>query len=196
MLQAPLLQASLVGLPCRRFQDQAFRLVAKDDYLAGRPPRQLFDEGPLKSDQRFGRAGNHRGIYCALDVHTAQYEYARGRENWEEVRSPDYLLFRMTCRLESVLDLTDASVRRALKTSTRELHEGWEAATACGTGQPATWSLGHAAHASGRFDGIQFPSAQRTGGVNLLIFTQRLKKGAAFVRVHHKDGSVLEELPP
>jgi RES domain-containing protein len=194
----PRFQAELATCPGRAFSGKCFRVVDLETFLKNETPTLLFDLGPKigKGGQRFSPPGDHRGLYVSAQLATAGAEYTDGLKNWNQGKCRKHVTFDMLVRLSSVLDLTNPSIRRAIRSSKREIQSAWIGGASLNGGiQPPTWSLGHEAFASGRFDGILFPSIKHPKGTCLLIFTERLVLGIADVVIHKQNGSIWERLP-
>ena len=183
------------GIP---FTGKCFRIVELESFLKVKTPELLFDLGPKvsKYGQRFSPPGNHRGLYVSTELMTAGSEFADGKTAWLAGDCAKHVTFDMEVKLQSVLDLTDVSVRRSLKVTKAEVQSAWLGFAELNHGAwPPTWSLGHAASSSGRFDGILYPSTKSANGTCLLIFTESLIAGETHVVIYHQDGSVWERLP-
>ncbi len=198
MSPAPRFQAELATCPVVPFAARCFRVVELEAYTKAPTPTLLFDLGPkiAKGGQRFSPPNDHRGLYVSTELITAGSEFSGGRPNWEAGNCAKHVTFDMAVTLESVLDLTSTPVRRVLHTSKKELLSAWEGFAVLNGGLfPPTWTLGQAAFASGRFDGIRFPSNRNLSGTCLLIFTERLVAGHTQVVINRQDGSLWERLP-
>ena len=200
MPDLPRFNAALAACSGVKLTATCFRIVPLSDLLkTGTTPTLLFDLGPKisRGGQRFSPPDDHRGLYVSQEAETAGAEFAHGTQAWQAGACTDFVRFSIEVKLGSVLDLTSADVRRTLKTSIKELHSPWEEYAANNGGAwPATWQLGHEAFASGKFDGIRFPSYRRpSAGSCLLVFTERLVAGSSHVTVHKQDGTVWERLP-
>lgn len=182
----------------RPFSGRCFRIVELESYISASTPALLFDLGPkiAKGGQRFSPSGDHRGLYVSTELVTAGAEFAGSRHAWQAGNCCKHVVFDMDVKLASVLDLTDAKIRRTLRTSRAEILSPWKGFSALRKGKwPATWTLGHHAFASGKFDGILFPSNRNSSGTCLLVFTERLIGNKAHVIIHKQDGNVWERLP-
>lgn len=198
MPPAPRFQAELQTAPSRAFAQKCFRVVELEAYSQSKTPRLLFDLGPKisKDGQRFSPPGDHRGLYVSTELLTAGSEFADGKANWLAGGCAKHVVFDISVNLASVLDLTRAATRRCLKTSKNEVQSAWLGYSALNGGAwPPTWSLGHEASASRRFDGILFPSTKNKSGTCLLILTEHLAIGKTHVIIHKSDGSEWERLP-
>lgn len=198
MASVPRFREELALCPGSTFTGKCFRVVDLETFLKNETPTLLFDLGPKieKGGQRFSPPGDHRGLYVSAEAATAGAEFADGLKNWDLGRCSKHVTFDMDVCLASALDLTNPSVRRTLHTSKREIQSAWMGGRALNGGiQPPTWSLGHEAFASGRFDGILFPSTKNPNGACLLIFTERLLSGRTHVIIHKQNGTVWERLP-
>jgi hypothetical protein len=123
----PRFQTELATCPGRPFSDKCFRVVDLETFLKTKTPALLFDLGPKigKGGQRFSPPGDHRGLYVSAQLATAGAEYADGLKNWKMGKCSKHITFDMLVRLSSALDLTDPKIRRALKSSKREIQSAW-----------------------------------------------------------------------
>jgi RES domain-containing protein len=180
------------------YESRCFRVVDLESYTGAKSPTLLFDLGPKisKGGQRFSPPDDHRGLYVSAELPTAGAEFADGSDHWTKGDCTNHVVFNMDVRLCSVLDLTDARVRRTLKISKATVQSAWEGFADLNEGEwPPTWNLGHEVFASRRFDGILFPSTKRSTGTCLLILTERLVKGTSGVTILKQNGSAWERLP-
>lgn len=174
---------------------KCFRVVELQTYQAAKNPELLFDLGPKQYGQRFSPPGDHRGLYVSAGLQTAGAEFAGNLPAWLVGSCSKHVTFDMEVKLSAVLDLTSASIRRALKITKADVQSVWEGFIALNDVWPVTWMLGHDAFASKRFDGILYPSTKNRSGTCVLVFTERLIPGKSHVMIHKQDGSVWERLP-
>jgi RES domain-containing protein len=189
---------ALQKIPGRTFEETCHRIVSLQAYEAANPKRLLYDLGPKlsSSGQRFSPPGDHAGLYVAVERLTAGAESTGSVEAWNRSGGGATVVFKVDVKLEHVLDLTDASVLKALGLTTADVQSAWEGYLALFGTEPVTWILGRAVFASGRFDGILFPSKKNSpAGRCLLVFTERLAKGTAEVVLFSDDGRLREKLP-
>ena len=194
----PRFRAELATCRGRPVSGRCFRIVELEAYAGAPSPQLLFDLGPKISTggQRFSPPDDHRGLYVSAQRDTAGAEFAGSLIAWRNGDCAKHLTFDMEVTLRSVLDLTDANVRRQLGTTKKEVQSAWEGFSDLNAGTwPPTWNLGHETFASGRFDGILFPSTKSSSGSCLLIFTERLVTGKSHVVIFKADGSIWEQLP-
>ena len=182
----------------RTFEETCHRIVSLQAYEEANPRRLLYDLGPKlsASGQRFSAPGDHAGLYVAVERLTAGAEITGSVEEWNQSGGGTTVVFKVDVKLERVLDLTDASSLKILGLTPADVQSAWEGYLALFAKEPITWTLGRAVFASGRFDGILFPSKKNPpNGRCLLIFTERLVKGSTEVVLFSDDGSVRERLP-
>lgn len=190
--------SELKDAPVIPFQGECFRVFELEAYLTEKDPRLLFDLGPKisRGGQRFSPPDDHCGLYVATKLVTAGSEFADGKSNWENGPQGCHVTIKISAKLKRVLDLRSAAVLRHLKTTSSEVKSAWEGFADLNGGQwPPTWNLGHEAFASGRFDGVLFPSVKDPTGTCLLIFTERLIAGETEVIIYRKNGTEWEKLP-
>ncbi len=189
---------ALRKIPGGIFEETCHRIVSLQAYEAANPKRLLYDLGPKlsASGQRFSPPGDHAGLYVAVERLTAGAEFTGSVEEWNRSGGGTTVVFKVDVKLQRVLDLTDATVLHALRLTPAEVQSAWEGYHALFGTDPVTWILGRAVFASGRFDGILFPSKRNSPeGRCLLVFTEALAKGTAEVVLFSDDGSVRERLP-
>jgi len=90
------------------------------------------------------------------------------------VRTAPWVVVSVDGILNNLLDLTDAATLAALGTTAQEMTGTWAA-----TPLPPTQLLGQLAYDSGRIAGIRYASAKRPGGLNLVVFSDRIPIAAA-----------------
>lgn len=198
MAAPPPFQAELAACSPLPFSSRCFRVVELESYVNAPTPSLLFDLGPKisKGGQRFSPPGDHRGLYVSTELITAGSEFASNKKAWRTGQCSKHAVFDIAVNLTSILDLTLSSVRRILKISKAQVLSPWNGFSTLHGGEwPVTWTLGHYAFASGRFDGILFPSNRDSTGACLLVFTERLVKGTTYVVINKTDGSEWESLP-
>ena len=101
---------------------------------------------------------------------------------------PATVTISVRAKLLHVLDLTDASVVKALGLKKAELFCPWKELMIKGLEVP-THTLADVAYAVPGLQGIRFPSNQDTTGVNLVIWTRKLK-APCYVEVDDPSGTL------
>jgi hypothetical protein len=90
----------------------------------------------------------------------------------------------------SVLDLTDSATLAALNTSPQEMTGAWVTSP-----HPPTQILGQAAYDSGRITGMKYASAKHPGGMNLVVFSDRIQIApGSFLEVYDPHGNLAQRL--
>lgn len=174
IVRAPLVEVE--GTLCR---------AVRAKYLRRTPAEPLYYRAS-EIGARYTPRGGPAGLYLASDPATALAEIRdlmqspTGQPLPPTRRDPVTLVYVDT-EIERVLDLTDATVRRALRVSRKAIMAEWQEpmlAYLMGKGpMPLTQQIGLAAHVSGAIGGILFPSARWKGGLCLVVFPDRLAKG-------------------
>lgn len=149
------------------------------------PPEFLYAGGNGGRTNRFTYVGGPLTLYLAVDEATAQAETADG------LPLGPTAVYGVQVNLRYILDLTDAAIRRQLRTSVAELtgpllHK---------PGDPPLPShvLAQAIVDSQRFSSILYPSARRRrGGVCLSVYPELLSPGE-FIQVQDPSGVFSEE---
>ena len=179
--------------PFHRFADLRF---VHQQLSVGRGTEVLRGLGAKMNGGRFTPRDAFETLYVATTAETARIE----AESWLTasgvigVPARPYVHFLVRGRLQSVLDLTDGSVLRALGTTVEEMCAPWVMQQMRGI-EAATQLLGRMVHAARRIEGILFVSSKdRPHGRCLAILPDRLKKGSA-LEVADDTGLVREKLP-
>ena len=156
--------------------------------------------------RRWTPVGGPRGLYMAEDPETATAELQLIRQQPDgtvvDVDAPAHLVtLTMTAAIARVLDVTSATTAAMLALTAADLHTDWEAeqtaAITVGARPPITQLLALAAHATGIITAIRYPSARRVGGVNLVVFPDRLDADLGeTVRTADVGGLYPQALPP
>lgn len=199
MLDAKSLESTLPKLPVVAHAVTLHRVVALEHYESGDPKRLLYDEGPKKNaeGQRFTPSppDGFRGIYAAEDLLTAGSEFTGSPAKWNAGDCANSVIIRIEADLKRVLDLTDATVLKSLKTTKKEILSAWLGYHVIHGSWPATWTLGQSVFLNGSYDGIRFPSKKNPPkGTNLFILTERLSASGGVVRILNSNGSLREEI--
>jgi RES domain-containing protein len=143
--------------------------------------------GSLKHGGRYNPKGGFRAVYGSLEFDTATAELlAHHRRQGRP--DPDADVFpiaavSLEAEVERLLDLTDVTVRRAMKVSLKDLRGEWQDTQDFGR-EALTQAIGRLARAAG-FQGLLAPSAARPGGRNVVLFLDRLSKNG--LRIIRKD---------
>ncbi|HEX2093042.1 MAG TPA: RES family NAD+ phosphorylase [Longimicrobiaceae bacterium] len=172
-------------------------------YLRRTPPQPLY-YGGSEIGARYTPRGGPAGLYLASDPATALAEIRdlmqspRGQLLPSARRDPVTLVYVET-EVGRVLDLTDATIRRALRIGRKAIMAEWHEpmlAYLAGKGpMPLTQQIGVAAHISGIVGGILFPSVRWKGGLCLVVFPDRLAKGDR-VASYDPEGVLAQVLMP
>ena len=175
--------AVLVDLPTIDVAGTLFRAVYLKYLLPidGSKPEPLYFLGSLAGGRYTPRHGP-AGLYLGFDPSTLPAElrtvlFDHGRPTKTKEHDP-VLTVSVRARVSRVLDLTKPSVQRALGLTKAMLLSDWETemkAYLAGHGpMPPTQLLALAAHLTGLFAGIKYPSARTSFGKNLVVFPDRL----------------------
>jgi RES domain-containing protein len=168
-------------------------------YLLGPPPGQTGPPQPLWggaakiAGARFTPQGGFDSIYLAHDPITAFIEVSAlillpGGP--VPVRSAPWVVITVDGILNQLLDLTDTATLAALGTTAQEMTGTWAA-----TPFPPTQLLARLAYDSGRIAGIKYASAKHPGGLNLVVFPDRIPIAAGnFLEVYDPHGHLAQRL--
>jgi RES domain-containing protein len=149
----------------------------------GTPPQPLWPEGSSRFGARFTPKGGAPAIYLASEPTIALLEvnavYLLPKGPAMAIPAAPQTVFQVDARVSKVLDLTDATTLKTLKTSVQELTGDWRYAMSSGT-LPPTHVLGDAVHRAGRISAIRTYSAKSVGqGTVLVVFPDRLSHGSS-----------------
>jgi RES domain-containing protein len=156
------------------------RFVDFEAYTSASIRRLLYDEGPRRYGQRYTPVGGPRCLYGAEGADLAEAELSgKGLSSLRPTRGATRIQLHLEVSCQSILDLGEERVRRALKTSLEELRKPWRGVLERSGSVPPTWELGQAAFKSRRFEAIRYPSAQLDRRYCLVVFTERLARGSS-----------------
>lgn len=150
---------------------------------AGTAPQPLWPGGAAVRGARYTPAGGCSALYLAPDGATALAEveavvFGADRTVQPGAARDPLLVFAAHVSLPAALDLCDADVQRALRSSDAELKAPWLRAQErhrLGRGDlPATQALGQAACGTGTVLALRYPSYRHEGVQNLVVFTDHL----------------------
>ena len=157
------------------------------------PPQPLWGGAARIAGARFTPVGSFDSIYLAHDPITAFVEVSAlillpGGP--VPVRSAPWMVISVDGILDGLLDLTDPATLAALGTTAQEMTGTWVAAT-----DPPTQLLGQLAYDSGRIAGIKYPSAKHPGGINVVVFPDRLTVAADnYLEVYDPHGNLAQRI--
>lgn len=168
-------------------------------YLIGPPPGQSGLPQPLWGDAaglvgaRFTPQGGFDSIYLANDPITAFVEVSALvllPAGPVPVRSAPWVVVSVDGIMNSLLDLTDPATLTALGTTAREMTGNWVT-----TRHPPTQLLGQLAYDSGRIAGIRYASAKHPGGMNVVVFPDRITVAAGnYLEVYDPHGNLAQRI--
>ena len=168
-------------------------LVGPPPGLTG-PPQPLWGGAAKLVGARFTPQGGFDSIYLAYDPVTAFIEVSAlvllpGGP--VPVRTAPWVIVSVDGLMNhNVLDLTDAATLAALGTTEQEVTGTWVLAA-----YPPTQLLARLAYDSGRIAGIKYRSAKRPGGLNLVVFPDRiLATTGNFLEVYDPHGHLAHRI--
>jgi RES domain-containing protein len=159
------------------------------------PPQPLWGGAAKLAGARFTPKGSFDSIYLAHDPVTAFIEVSAlvllpGGPM--PVRSAPWVIVSVDGTLSNLLDLTEAATLAALRTTEQEITGAWAT-----TPHPPTQLLGRLAYDSARIAGIKYASAKHPGGLNLVVFPDRISVAAGnFFEVYDPHGHLAQRLGP
>jgi RES domain-containing protein len=157
------------------------------------PPQPLWGGASKIAGARFTPAGGYDSIYLAYDPITAFIEVSAlillpGGP--VPVRSAPWVVISVNGIINHILE-TDAVTQTALNTTVQEMTGNWATLL-----NPPTQMLGHLAYNSRRICGIKYGSAKHAGGLNLVLFPDRISEGAGdSLEVYDPHGNLGQRLP-
>jgi RES domain-containing protein len=159
------------------------------------PPRPLWGGAAKAVGARFTPKGSFESIYLSENPITAFIEVSALLilpEGPVPVRSAPWVIVSVDGMLNNLLDLTDAATLAALQTTEQEMTGTWVKAS-----KPATQVLAQAAYDSGRIVGIKYGSAKHAGGLNLVVFPDRISVSLGnFLEVYDPHGNLTQRISP
>ncbi len=168
-------------------------------YLLQPPPGQRGAPQPLWGGAsairgaRFTPQGGFDSIYLAWDPVTALLEVqalVQLAGATVPLRSAPWAMVSVDGIISHVLDLTNPAVLKALGTNEQEMTGAWARST-----HPPTQALARAAYDSGLITGIKYGSAKHTGGLNLVVYPDRLVPPSCdYLAVHDPHGNLAQRL--
>lgn len=179
MRPAAELAATISALKLRAVHGPWSRCVGYRHLLAPPPggaggglPQPLWGGAAKIAGARFTPKDGFDSLYLASDPVTALTEVSAlvalpGGP--VPVRAAPLVIVSVDGVVGRVLDLTDVDTLAALNTNAQEITGTWVKVAS-----PPTQTLARAAYDSGAIAGIQYPSAKHPGGVNLVVFPDRL----------------------
>ena len=158
------------------------------------PPQPLWGGAAKIAGARFTPAGGFDSIYLAHDPITAFIEVSAlillpGGP--VPVRSAPWVVITVDGIVNNLLDLTDAATLAALGTTAQEMTGTWATLP-----HPPTQLLGQMAYDSDRIAGIKYASAKHPGGLNVMVFPDRIPLVAGnYLEVYDPHGHLAQRLP-
>lgn len=157
------------------------------------PPQPLWGGAAKLAGARFTPPGSFDSIYLAGDPITAFVEVSAlvllpGGPI--PVRSAPWVIVTVDGVLPRVLDLTDKTTLDTLGTTEQEMTGTWVKAA-----NPPTQLLGRAAYESSRIAAIQYQSAKRPEGINMVVFPKRMLEFAGcHLEVYDPHGNLVQRI--
>jgi RES domain-containing protein len=157
------------------------------------PPQPLWGGAAKIAGARFTPTGGFDSIYVAHDPITAFIEVTAlvllpGGP--VPVRSAPWVVISVDGILNRILDLTNPATLVALGTTAQEMTGNWVILP-----HPPTQLLGQLAYDSGRIAGIKYASAKHPGGLNLVVFPDRVAVAAGnHLEVFDPHGNLAQRL--
>jgi RES domain-containing protein len=199
MLPLPQLAAALDGAALVSAHGPWSRAIGYR-HLLGPPPGQTGPPQPLwggaakLAGARFTPVGRFDSIYLAHDPITAFIEVSAlillpGGP--APVRSAPWVVISVDGITNKLLDLTDPATLAALGTTAQEITGTWATLP-----HPPTQLLGQLAYDSGRIAGIKYASAKHPGGINVVVFPDRIAVASGnYLEVYDPHGHLAQRLP-
>lgn len=168
--------------------------------LLGPPPGQTGSPQPLwggaakTAGARFTPVGGFDSIYLAHDPITAFIEVSALillPAGPVPVRSAPWVVVSVDGIINCLLNLTDPATLTALGTTAQEITGPWATLP-----HPPTQLVGQLAYDSRRIAGIKYASAKHPGGINVVVFPDRLAIAPGnYLEVYDPHGHLAQRLP-
>jgi RES domain-containing protein len=159
------------------------------------PPQPLWGGAAKLAGARFTPQGGFDSIYLSHDPITAFIEVSALVQlpgGPVPVRTAPWVVVSVDGILTNLLDLNDPATLAALGTTAQEITGTWAA-----TPRPPTQLLGHLAYDSGRIAGIKYASTKHPGGLNLVIFPDRISVAAGnYLEAYDPHGNLAQRIGP
>jgi RES domain-containing protein len=158
------------------------------------PPQPLWGGAAKTVGARFTPIGRFDSIYLAHDPITAFIEvsaliFLPGGPT--PVRSGPWVVIGVDGILNGLLDLTDPATLADLGTTAQEMTGTWATIP-----HPPTQLLGKLAYDSGHIVGIRYASAKHPGGINLVVFPDRVAVATGnYLEVYDPHGHLAQRIP-
>jgi RES domain-containing protein len=196
MLPLTKLGAALAGVKLAALHGPWSRVVAFRHLLGpppgmSGPPQPLWGGASKINGARFTPQGGFDSVYLASDPITALAEvqaviFLPGGPT--PVQTPPLTVLSINGVVSQVLDLTDSTTLAVLETNEQEVSGAWWLAR-----HPPTQMLAQAAFDSKGIHGIKYRSARNTGGVNAVVFPERIS-GTDYLEVHDPHGNLRQRI--
>lgn len=156
-------------------------------------PQPLWGGAAKIRGARFTPKGEFDSVYLAWEPITALLEVQAlvlMPAGSVPLRTAPWALVTVDGVVSRVLDLTEASTLHALGTNEQEMTGTWVTMK-----NPPTQELARAAYASGRIAAIKYGSAKHPGGMNLVVFPDRLVAPATdYLEIYDPHGSLPQRI--
>lgn len=155
------------------FRFTGMKYASRADLLSG--------AGARRHGGRWNPPNQFNCIYGSLDAEVAHQETMASYERYGIPRSkiPPLVQVSIALRLQEVLDLTTAASLKRLGVSRKEVIEcDWETAQTGGA-EALTQCIGRLAWEA-KLEALLVPSRQISGGVNLVLFPGRRRRGSSW----------------
>jgi RES domain-containing protein len=162
------------------------------------PPQPLWGGAAKLAGARFTPQGGFDSIYLAHDPITAFIEVSALvllPSGPVPVRTAPWVVVSVDGTLNNLLDLTDGTTLAALGTTAQEVTGNWVTMP-----QPPTQRLGQLAYdlasiAGINIAGIKYASAKHPGGLNLVVFPDRISVADGnFLEVYDPHGNLAQRI--
>jgi RES domain-containing protein len=198
MLAGAKLRAVLAKLDRYPVAGVFYRSIPADALYRFSPPQPLWSLGPGKSGQRFTPPGGPPALYLAESPQTTLFEgNALSASLFALVKDrpviPATVTISVRVELMHVLDLTDRKVVGTIEMTHAELVCPWRELVLKGEHVP-THALAEVAYKVPGLQAIRFPSNQDPAGVNLVIWTRKVKS-PCYIEVEDPGGTLWQRVP-
>jgi len=176
MLNEPQLSAILKSLPTILFEGTLYRIIdAKHSASPLSAIGSTFDGG------RYNPRRSFEALYLSFSETTAMAEvhgYSATAPDLTKMKGPPKMVLSVDCQIERVLDLCDLATQKQLGTNLTELLADWRFDHITHGINSVSQQLGIASFNLGTIQAIKVRSARDPKFDNIVIFPDRLVKGA------------------
>ena len=187
----------LIKLPNPSITGYFFRSIDYGSLHSIDPPNALYALGPGRRGQRYTPISGPPTLYVSDKAYTsfseATHAITSSVKKFDSAPPGPMVVFAVSVHIEHILDLTDNFTLDALGTTVAELQDPWADQMNNNIDVP-THLLAIAAYKTNRFQGIKYYAKEHPGGINLIIWTDKIK-APSFVEVFDPARKLAARIP-